>query len=76
MARTPPGPIKDASTCRLPPQRAQANTPSVNLLRSSRAQSNCGILSFFGSSTIAAKDGLSSSGSGSSPFEGTILLLE
>jgi hypothetical protein len=67
IARTPPGAVRDASTWRLPPHLTQANTSRANVLRSSPAWSSRGVRSFFGSSTFAAKDGLSSSGSGFAP---------
>ena len=70
IARTPPGAVSYAISWRLPPQLAQANTSSANVLPSSPAQSNRGVRSFFGSSTVTAIDGRSSSGSGSAPAWG------
>jgi hypothetical protein len=63
MALTPQAAVRYASTRRLPPHLTQAHTSSANVLRSSPAQSNRGVHSFFGSSTVAANDGLFSSGS-------------
>ena|GEM_PF-6931232 len=53
------------------PSGQQANTSRANVLRSGPAQSHQGVRSFFGSSTFAAKDGLSSSGSGFAPAWGS-----
>jgi len=67
IAHTPPGAVRDASTWRLPPHLTQANTSRANVLRRSPAQSHRRVRSFFGSSTFAPKDGISSSGSGFAP---------
>ena len=73
IARTPAGAVKYAGTFRLPPHRAQANTSNAKVRRSNPAQSTRGLLTFFGSSTVAASAWLSSSGlgPGSVPTWGT-----
>lgn len=46
--------------------------PALSVLRSSSAQSKRGVRSFLGSSTFAAKTGLSSSSPGSAPARGSM----
>jgi hypothetical protein len=54
MARTALGAVRYANTRRLPPHQAQVKTSNTNVLRSNRAQSTRGVLSFFGSLLTAA----------------------